>query len=395
MGEDKGVLELLGLDRSGSRGREQVAILVGPNGSGKSNFLRGLASDLRYSRNLAVICNTAYDRFSGMRGIKRISASRAGRSPKVVVKLAVSDTLDDDDSRFYQIAKILEYCGYRGRIGFKIEFNSRRKYLDPQALFDAGGDPYDIEVVTSFFKRFDPYEILWVGERGRLLGYSQGREFASVLRLEAALRKQEYLRDIQVYLDRIGGPVIELLSASSGELALISSLLFLIANRDENPVILVDEPENSLHPSWQREYIDKLLNALEYRGATVVIATHAPLVVTGALASSRELVSVFQIDGGNAERIDLTDSARSTESIEAILWRAFEVITPASHYVSEELVGVVAQLEQGEIGAEAAIARVNSMDEHSFDAQQHAFFGAVRELINKVEAEREGLDSDG
>lgn len=384
------MLELLGLDRWGSRGREQVVILVGPNGAGKSNFLRGLASDLRYSRNLAVICNTAYDRFSGMRGIKRISASRAGRSPKAVVKLAVADTLDNEDGRFYQIVKILEHCGYRGQIGFRVQVKGRRKYLDPEALFEAGGDPRDIDLVSSFFERFDPYDILWVGEHSRLLGYSQGREFASVLRLEAALRKQEYLRDVQVYLERIDGPVIELLSASSGELALISSLLFLIANRDDDPVILVDEPENSLHPSWQREYVDKLLSTLEYRSATVIIATHAPLVVTGALASSRDVVSVFQIEHGDAKRIDLADSARSTESIEAILWRAFDVITPASHYVSEELVGVVSQLEQGEIGADAALARVNAMDEHSFDEQQRAFFGAVRELIVKVEAGREG-----
>lgn len=311
-----------------------------------------------------------------------------------MVKLAVAETLDHDDSRFYQIAKILDYCGYDGRVGFKVTTNGRRKYLDREALSDAGAEPHDIELATSFFERIDPYEILWVGERGRMLGYSQGREFASVLRLETALRKQGYLRDIQVYLDRKGGPTIELLNASSGELSLISSLLFLIANRDDEPVILVDEPENSLHPSWQREYVDKLLNALEYQSATIIIATHAPLVVTGALTSSRDLVTVFQIDRGDAKKIDLLDSSHSTESIEEILWRAFDVITPANHYVSEELVGVVSRLEQGEIGADTALARVNAMDENSFDSQQHAFFDAVRKLIAKVDAERDGPRDD-
>jgi predicted ATPase len=389
------MLELLGLNRWGSGGREQVTILVGPNGAGKSKFLRGLASDLRYSRNLVVICNTAYDRFSGMRGIKRISASRAGRSPKTVVKLAIADTLDHDDGRFYRIAKILEYCGYRGRIGFKVEIRGGRKYLDTEALLEAGGATDDIDLTASFFERFSPHKTLWIGEGDSLLGYSQGREFGSVLRLETALRKQGFLRDIQVFLDRKGGPVIQLLSASSGELALISTLLFLIANRDDDPLILIDEPENSLHPSWQREYVDKLLNALEYRSATAIIATHAPLIVTGALSSSRELVSVFQIDRGRTEQIDLAGTADSPESIESVLWRAFDVITPASHYVSEELVGVVSQLEQGEISADAALARVNAMDEHSFDRQQHAFFSAVRELITKVEVERTAGDKDG
>lgn len=60
------MLELLGYRRYGSD-QEQVAILVGPNGAGKSNFLKGVAEDLRHYRNLLVACNTAYDRFSGMR----------------------------------------------------------------------------------------------------------------------------------------------------------------------------------------------------------------------------------------------------------------------------------------------------------------------------------------
>ncbi|RCK42025.1 hypothetical protein TH25_23235 [Thalassospira profundimaris] len=382
-------------DRFSSLGREQVAILVGPNGAGKSNFLRELASNLRQSRNLAVICNTAYDRFLGMRGIKRISAGRTERSPKSVVKFAVADTLDDDDSRFYQIAKVLDYCGYRDRIGFKVKLKNQHKHLDPQVLLNDGGVPRDIALATSYFERFESDEIHWVGDRERLLSYSQGREFASVLRLEKTLRKAGYLSDIKVYLQRRDGPTIELLTASSGELSLISSLLFLIANRDADPLVLVDEPENSLHPNWQREYVDKLLNALEYRNATIVIATHAPLIVTGALANARDVISVFQIDRDKPKKINLENSALSTESIEEILWRAFDVITPASHYVSEELSSILRKLEEGGIDSEAALACVNVMDQQSFDNGQRAFFEAVRTLIKKVVAERERQGRDG
>ncbi|WP_170582989.1 AAA family ATPase [Ruegeria arenilitoris] len=385
------MLELLSLDSFG----EQVAILVGPNGAGKSNFLRKLALDLRQSRNLIVICNTAYDRFFGIRGMKRISTGRVAHSPKTVVKQALADTLDNDDGRFFQIAKVLEHCGYRERIGFKLKLKAQRNHLDRQALFELGQDSHDIDLAASFFERFRPDEILWVGDREVLVSYSQGREFASVLRLEKALRKTGFLSDIQLYLERKDGLLIELLRASSGELSLISSLLFLIANRDADPVILVDEPENSLHPNWQREYIDKLLAALEYRSATVVIATHAPLIVTGALANARDVISVFQVDHGNPKKIDLKNSELATESIEEVLWRAFDVITPASHYVSEELAGVLRRLEEGSIGSDGALARVDAMDEHSFDTQQRAFFEAVRALIKKVSVERERLGRNG
>ena len=158
----------------------------------------------------------------------------------------------------------------------------------------------------------------------------------------------------------------------------------MIATREEEPVS-IDEPENSLHPTWQREYVDKVLAALEYRNATVVIATHAPLVVTGALARFPELVSVFRVNHGDVARLELSGDPKSVESIEEILWRAFEVITPASHFVSEKLVGVVAQLDGGEIDRDAALERVNELDRQSFDDQQRAFFGAVRELIDQVD----------
>lgn len=385
------MLELLGYRRHSSA-QEQVAILVGPNGAGKSNFLKGVAEDLRHYRNLLVACNTAYDRFSGMRGIKRISASRAGRSPKGVVKLAVAHTLGEDDGRFYQIGKILDYCGYRPSIGFRIE--GTRKHLDPRDLIDEGFSHDDAELIISFFERFDPREIIWVGDRGSVLGYSRSLEFSRVLRLEAELRKGKHLRDIQVYLERNDGTVIELLRASSGELALISSLMFLSANRDEDPVILIDEPENSLHPSWQREYVDKLLNALEYRNATVLIATHAPLVVTGALSRFGNIVSVFAVDRGSVERLPISGSDTSSESIEAILWRAFDVITPASHFVSEELVGVVQQVEAGELSRDEALAQVQAMQAQSFDSRQQAFLEGVNALIDKVDVQRRAEQAD-
>jgi energy-coupling factor transporter ATP-binding protein EcfA2 len=97
---------------------EKVAILVGPNGSGKSRFLRELALQIRGDRDLAIISNTAHDRFSGLRGLNRISAGRGNRSPKSIIKRAIGRTIDQPDSRFYQIGAILDYCGYRPRFGF-------------------------------------------------------------------------------------------------------------------------------------------------------------------------------------------------------------------------------------------------------------------------------------
>lgn len=124
--------------------------------------------------------------------------------------------------------------------------------------------------------------------------------------------------------------------------------------------------------------------ALRYREATLVIATHAPLVVIGALANSENRVAVFQVDKGDAVPIDLQDTRTSHENIEGLLWRAFDVITPASHFVSERVLALVKQLENGEISREFALLKLSEMSEQSFDDQQRDFFGAIRELIDQI-----------
>lgn len=382
-------LQQLGLaDRWSST--EKVAILVGPNGSGKSRFLRELVLQLRGERSLAIISNTAHDRFSGLRGLNRIAAGKGSYSPKNIVKRALGRTMDRPDSRFYQIGSILEYCGYRPRFGFLVDANPDTAHVDPR---DYLFDPNDYDAFVGFLRRHNPERIFWVDQGDPAYSFSLGREFGAILRGEENLRRVGRLRGIQVFLERNDGNVIELLNASSGELSLISSLVFLVSSLGEDPVVIIDEPENSLHPRWQREYIDKILAAVSYRNATIIIATHAPLILIGALGTAPEIVSVFHIQDGFPNALDMQEARASAANVEGVLWRAFDVITPASHFVSEEMVGIVTQVERGEITRDGAIARVNEMASKSFDGQQLKFFDAVLDLIGQVDRQRRGTDS--
>ncbi len=71
-----------------------------------------------------------------------------------------------------------------------------------------------------------------------------------------------------------------------------------------------------------------------YRQPHVVIATYAPLVVRRALAWSKDVGGVFQMVNGWPVRIPLVDSTPT--SIEEVLWRAFDVVTPANHFAVNE-----------------------------------------------------------
>lgn len=395
----------------GSPKGENVAILVGPNGARKSTLLRRIAIQYRYDRRVAIICNTAYDRFTGISGIDRISAGRSGQSPKSIIKRAVGITLGEDGRRYYQINTIMEYCGYLPRFGFRIRPGNRyRSRRDMPALFDelrmqddffraprtSSTDPADFERALEFLDRHRPEEMVWVDPRESSIEVAKGFDFSAVLRHEKALKSLKFVRGIDVYLQRRDQEVIELRHASSGQLSLISSLVFLITTVDENPLVIVDEPENSLHPSWQREYVDKLLAALSYRNANIIIATHAPLLVTGAIAQNPKQVSVYQVHEGEPERLAIDGSTAPTNGVEEVLWRAFEMVTPASHFVSEEIVQAISRYDSGDASKESVIDLVNEMDASSYDEKQKGFFGDVRKLIDDVERRKTaGADDNG
>lgn len=395
-------------------GEHAVAILVGPNGSGKSRYLRELAEKYRHT-NLLIMSNTPYDRFAGMRGIKRISAGRSGQTPTHIVKNAVAHSLDSDDSNFHQISAILHYCGYLQRFGFRLE--PGRRYgisfeelhglvVDNEAQAEDDADPSlpgsrsisdgDLDRALSFIQRHDAAELVWVEAASSAIEFSLVREFASILRWETFLRRHEIIGRIDVLLQRRDrrAEVIEMRLASSGQLALISSLLFLITQAGRRPLILVDEPENSLHPNWQREYVDKLLAAMAYRDATIVIATHAPLIVTGALGEKRGGVSVCEVRDGVPAPLNI-EAGATPSSIEEILWRAFDVVTPANHFVSEQIVQAISRYETDEMTKAEVLTLVENLDEQSFDERQKAFFKAIRQLVDKVETAKTRFGDDG
>jgi len=372
---------------------DAVAILVGPNGSGKSRFLEKIGKHYQDQRSVCVVSNTVSLRLNSLRNAKRFAVGRIGKSPKSVIKAALASTLDRDNSAFYQIRALMVYCQYKPRFGF------RKQGFRPDALNDfveAGGSldsllttpeqREDFSRAMQFLIRWPVKDILWVDEKSQVHEFTLQREIASVFRVEAALIRLRVLKGIQVYVDKAesSGP-FEVHNASSGELSLISSLLFLIAEVGSNSIVLIDEPENSLHPGWQRAYVDKVLVALAYRTVSVIIATHSPLVVSGALMAHNNRVSVFQMQQREPQRLWLQHLNSGDTSIEAVLWKAFDVMTPANHFISEEVVEAINRFERDEITKDEITDMLQHMKARSFDRRQDEFFNAIAELVGTVE----------
>jgi predicted ATP-binding protein involved in virulence len=71
-------------------------------------------------------------------------------------------------------------------------------------------------------------------------------------------------------------PLDKLSSGEQHQLILMFDLLFEVKS---NSLILIDEPELSLHVAWQKSFIESLRRIISLNAFDVLLATHSPAVV--------------------------------------------------------------------------------------------------------------------
>ena len=85
------------------------------------------------------------------------------------------------------------------------------------------------------------------------------------------------------------GESIALDSLSSGEQHEIILLVDMLFNVDKGSVVLIDEPEISLHVAWQLEFIPMVAKIAELIGFVFIVATHSPQIINGEMKSAVRL----------------------------------------------------------------------------------------------------------
>lgn len=122
------------------------------------------------------------------------------------------------------------------------------------------------------------------------------------------------------------GTTYELMDLSSGERTYALTILALAFGSTDNSIILYDEPENSLHPQWQSRITKdmwKLISAVS-QGSKLIVATHSPLVVSGALNSETYVMDMDK----NSQWIH---SSLYGNSVDSILKQQFGLLSPRAN----------------------------------------------------------------
>lgn len=82
-----------------------------------------------------------------------------------------------------------------------------------------------------------------------------------------------------VFTSKVNNQDIPLSGLSSGEQHLIVLFFELVFNTDAQSMLLIDEPEISLHITWQKEFIQDLRDVIKLNNLNVIIATHSPDII--------------------------------------------------------------------------------------------------------------------
>lgn len=152
---------------------------------------------------------------------------------------------------------------------------------------------------------------------------------------------------------------------SSGEFAILSIILSISAVVDNsNTIILLDEPELSLHPNWQMTLIDNLDRALAGLCCHLVIATHSHMLVSD-LPMKRSAVIQLGKDENGELIADKISECTYGWSAEEVLLKVFKTATDRNRYFGERIGKLLEQMGNNSISPDMVANELNELHEIS------------------------------
>lgn len=361
-----------------------ITIVAGENGSGKSSLLRTLAQNtLNARRSVLALSGTSHDKFRGLRlGSSLLSPIQKSSQPEQVMKRTISHFVEKDSVQLRVVSRVLRHCGYAPTVGIEVLMPSERKAIPSSILSDfeakMAGEGENILALILMLqsKRWD--QIQWMDFDDYRFDHSVNSNLVGIVRWEHILKKLGVITGIRLHLQGKRG-ILRLDKASSGELTLITMLSFVAAMSKEKDIILIDEPENSLHPRWQREYLELLMGSVGYSEAKIVIASHSPILVMAASELNINVQTLVLSDVFNSQ-IEL-----NAAGLEEVMAEVFHTYTPRNHYLSKTLVRLMDRVEKGDLTAAQATSQIAEIERSGVDSRQSGALAAVSAIVEKME----------
>lgn len=152
---------------------------------------------------------------------------------------------------------------------------------------------------------------------------------------------------------------------SSGEFAMLSTVLSIsAASNDPHTLVLLDEPELSLHPNWQMTLIDNLDRALANQVCHLLVATHSHMLVSDLPMKRSSVTQVEKDEKGNLNSTRISECTYGW-SAEEVLLKVFKTATDRNRYFGERIGKLLEKMGNNTISPEEVKAELKDLKEIS------------------------------
>jgi len=146
---------------------------------------------------------------------------------------------------------------------------------------------------------------------------------------------------------------------STGEKTLLSKVLYLYFKDYKDKVILIDEPELSLHPSWQNKVLKIYENFAKKNNCQIIIATHSPHIIGSA---KPEYIRLLKKEDNKVVAIENIDRSYGLE-FDKILTDIMGVENLRTPTVAKDIKKLWDLLEDEEYESEEYLTLYNNLEE--------------------------------
>ena len=175
---------------------------------------------------------------------------------------------------------------------------------------------------------------------------------------------------------------VELQNASSGEFHLFTTMIGLMASTRSNTLVIIDEPEISLHPNWQMKYLQfirELFANTDRVTSHIIIATHSHFLVSDLPGENSNIIGLKKKDG-EIKSLEI-DKNTYGWSAEEVLYKIFDVKTTRNYYLEIELRELLHRIATKDKNKERMQEILDNIEEIEFSESD-----PINTVINRAKA---------
>jgi hypothetical protein len=230
-------------------------------------------------------------------------------------------------SRFQELFEDTKQFSKRESTSFAVEYFER--YLKKQKDL--------IKRIVSYLNDRTIQDNIGVGEKSLLeFNLFNKPEELEELGLVQHLQKLDLLSSASLLFKKSNGNPINSQDLSSGEFHFLTTMIAIQSTLKNNSLVLIDEPDTSLHPNWQMKYVHNLkILFKKWNSVHFVMATHSHFIISDLENNSSEIIGLRgQVPNVEAKSMNVKTYGSSAEEI---LLEIFGVPTTRNLFVYEKI----------------------------------------------------------